>query len=379
MPKAALLYCATDKEIFDALASSRQHFSEGTLLSMAKKRGIFHSPQTDRMQLCHDISLLTFGFYDVAQLQAEFEKSNPREKKTFMRINVALTLDELRRIADKFQEESEMQGDKVSSHNIGLNGFAVDVKYEEVDFSKTRLRQRQKREANLEFKVENGRTLVTLPASPKARQIAEDFIERAKSEKKTEITVEEVDLSWITDYDLRTKFFQELIKRVPGFKLEDVTTVKVDFGPSPSSSSDLLDESAEDLKSKAEKQMEGVVRAIALQGKSLHLSEEYNRLKEKGFFLTSIQWSGRRIAHPNEIVEFEAGFENPAAGVGYKYGVRTWITRREDNEYAKNPTTIPEEDKIKLSALLQEASLQVFLEIKKEFSDKHTSQDGEPL
>jgi len=190
VPKAALLYCATDKEIFDALASSSQHFSENTLLSMAKKRGIFYSPQTDRVQLCHDISLLTFGFYDVAQLQAEFEKSNPREKKTFMRINVALTLDELRRIAEKLQEESEVQGDKVSSHNIGQNGFAIDVKYEEVDFSKTRLRQRQKREANLEFQVENGQTLVTLPASPKARQVAESFIERAKSEKKTEITVE---------------------------------------------------------------------------------------------------------------------------------------------------------------------------------------------
>jgi hypothetical protein len=46
-PKAALLYCATDKEIFDALASSQLHFSGSTLLGMAKKRSIFYSAQTD--------------------------------------------------------------------------------------------------------------------------------------------------------------------------------------------------------------------------------------------------------------------------------------------------------------------------------------------
>ena len=375
MAKAALLYCATDKEVFDALASSRQHFSESTLLALAKKRGIFYSAQTDRMQLCHDISLLTFGFHDVAQLQGEFEKSSRSEKKTFMRINTALTLDELRMIADQFQKDAEAEGDRVSSHIVGLKGFAMNVKYEEVDFSKTRLRQRQRREAEIEFKVGDDHTVITLPSNEKARQFAHSLIERASREKKEQLSVEEVDLSWITDYDLRTKFFQELIRKVPGFTLEDVTDVKVDFGDASSVDAELL----EDTKTKAEKEIQGVVKAMALHGKSLHLSEEYKRLKDKGFFLTSIQWSGRRIAGPNEIVEFDAGFDDPTSGVGYRYGVRTWITRRENNEYAKNPATVPADEKVKLSALLQQASMSVFHEIKEEFKKKHSSIAGEPL
>jgi hypothetical protein len=375
MAKAALLYCATDKEVFDALASSRQHFSESTLLAMAKKRGIFYSAQTDRMQLCEDVSLLTFGFHDVAQLQAEFEKSSHGEKKTFMRINTALTLDELRTIAKQFEKDAEEEGDKVSSHNVGLQGFAINVKYEEVDFSKTRLRQRQKREAHLEFKVGEDYTVITLPSNEKARQVAQSLIERASKEKKQQVAVEEVDLSWITDYELRTKFFQDLIRKVPGFALEDVTDVKVDFGDASPADDDLL----EDTKAKVEKELQGVVKAMALRGKSLLLSEEYKRLKSKGFFITSIQWSGRRIAGPNEIVEFDAGFDNPAAGVGYRYGVRTWITRRENNEYAKYPATIPAEEKVKLSSLLQQASMSVFREIKEDFKKKHSSTAGEPL
>lgn len=377
-PKAALLYCATDKEIFDALASSQLHFSENTLLGMAKKRGIFYSAQTERMQLCHDVSLLTFGFYDVAHVQAEFEKGTKGEKKTFMRINTALTLEELKKIAETIQEEAEAQGEKVSSHNVGLKGFAVDVKYEEVDFSRTRLRQRQKREANIEFKIEDNQTVITLPSNPKARAIVEGFIDRANQERTEKFQTEEVDLSWITDFDLRTKFFQDLITKVPGFKLEDVTSVRVDFAETQNAEGDLLD-ALEDQKNKAGQEFQGVVRAMALHGQSLHLSDEYKRLKEKGFFLTSVQWAGRRIASPNEIVEFEAGFEDANAGTGYKYGVRTWITRRDDGEYAKNPSTIPADEKAKLSALLQQASMSVFLDIKQEFNAKHPVLNGGPL
>jgi hypothetical protein len=53
-----------------------------------------------------------------------------------------------------------------------LRPFDADA----MNFSKTRLRQRQKREANLEFKVEDGKTIITLPYTEKARKIAESFL-----------------------------------------------------------------------------------------------------------------------------------------------------------------------------------------------------------
>ena len=44
----------------------------------------------------------------------------------------------------------------------------------------------------------------------------------------------------------------------------------------------------------------------------------------KASFSTSIHWAARRNASPHEIVQFDAGFDYRAAGVGYRYGVRTW-------------------------------------------------------
>ena len=43
MSKNALQYCATDKEIYDALMSAKQKINEKVLLELAKDRGIFYS------------------------------------------------------------------------------------------------------------------------------------------------------------------------------------------------------------------------------------------------------------------------------------------------------------------------------------------------
>jgi len=374
--KTRFLYCATDKEIYDALASTPLHFSGSTLLGLAKKRGIFYSPLADRMQLCSDISLLIFGFNEVAHIEAEFEKSARTEKKTFTNLKSVLTLEEFRTIADQYQSEAEKEGDTVSCHNVGTTQFGVNVDYEEVDFSKTRLRQRQRRKASIEFRVKDGETMISYPANEKVRNIVQGLIERAKQEKKEQISIEEVDLSWITNVDLRTKFFQELIRKVPGFTLDDVTHVQVDLGDPTIDEADILEDS-EDEKKAVEEEITGVVKDIALHGKSLHLSEEYKRLKEKGFFLTSIHWAARRNVLPHEIVQFDAGFDDPAAGVGYRYGVRTWRVPLESGQLPKSWTTIPAEEKARLSSLLQRASMAVYLQIRNEFNQANSN--GEPL
>jgi hypothetical protein len=81
----------------------------------------------------------------------------------------------------------------------------------EVDLTRTRLRQRQHCEASLEFKVRNGETVLIYPSNEKVNLIVENLIERARAEKKLQIKMEEVDLSFINNFELRTKFFQELI------------------------------------------------------------------------------------------------------------------------------------------------------------------------
>jgi hypothetical protein len=95
--------------------------------------------------------------------------------------------------------------------------------------------------------------------------------------------------------------------------------------------------------------------------------------------LTFASRSARRKTSPYEVVQFDAGFDDPFAGTGYRYGVRTWKLALESGMYAKSWVTIPAEEKVKLSSLLQQASMAVFVAIKKEFQQKPTAAMGEPL
>src|SRR5258708_3378456 len=73
MAKRPLLYCATDKELFDVLMSSKQHFGERTLLNLARNRGILCSFSDDRIDLADKLSLMIFGHHEILAIQDEFE------------------------------------------------------------------------------------------------------------------------------------------------------------------------------------------------------------------------------------------------------------------------------------------------------------------
>src|SRR5580704_7307815 len=135
--------------------------------------------------------------------------------------------EDVKQVAEKYRE-STGEEEKVVTRSVGSNGYAVDLEYTEIDFSKTRLRQRQTREAHIEFRIEQGHTIVTLPATEKARQAAQALRERLVARKQADIGMEEVDLSGITDPMRRTTFFTRLISSLPDFTLSDVMRVNAD-------------------------------------------------------------------------------------------------------------------------------------------------------
>src|SRR5271157_1069796 len=367
MPKLRLLYCATDKELFDALMSSKQHFGERILLSLARRRGILYSRSDERVDLADKLSVMTYGFHEIRAIQDEFERAGRGEKTTSFRINMELTVAEIKEIADEYRDAADDE-EKVVTRSVGRAGVAVDLKYTETDFSKTRLRQRQEREAHIEFKVEQGHTVVTLPATEKARQTVAALKDRLYAKKQADIGVEEVDLSSVTDPKLRTAFFTRLITRLAGFSLQNVTRVKADLAEKPED-----DIGAEE----ASEEMLGVVRAVALNGESLLASPLYQGLQRRGFFLTSITWQSKRNSLPFQIVEFDAAFDEPAQGREFKYAVRGWATQK-GGDYTKNFKVVPPEEKKVLLGLIEDTAMTVQREIKAEFAAQAEAQDIGP-
>jgi hypothetical protein len=355
--------------------SSKQHFSETALLDLAKTRGILLSPFEDREDLADRLATMTFGFHEIRAIQAEFERQGRGEKTTSFRLHGELSAAEIKEaVADYGASVDEEES--VATYTVGPATVALDVKYTETDFSKTRLRQRQTREAHLEFKVENGHTVVTLPASDKARAVTEAIRERLYAKKQADISVEEIDLSNINDPILRSAFFTRLITRLPELSYRNATRVKVDRADSPEVP--IEDDGAEedDGRDEASAEMLGIVRAVALHGESLLSSREYQSLHKRGFFITSITWSSRRTLAPFQEVEFDAGFDQPARGIGFKYSVRGWAAQR-DGEYGKTFRPMPLHERKRVLGDIESTAIAVYREILKEYVARQGEQkDG---
>jgi hypothetical protein len=362
-------YCATDKEIYDLLMSSKKKISDVVMLALARDRGIIYSPKESRDELASTISLLTHGFHDLSVLIEQRELASRGEKTTSITLPT-LTIEELKAVSLAFSADAVGE-DKVTSFQKGTDGYEVKVQYSEMDYSRTRLIQRRQREASIEFEVQPDRTVVRLPSTEKAQAIAEELRKRIEESRKAIVSAVRTELTAMNSAPLRTEFFTKLITEMPGFSLANVTSIKVQ-------SSDFTDEDTDDYidndatAEDAQSEILSIVQNAALKGHSLLSTDLYQRLQEGGFFITSIVWDAKDQA-TQSIIQFEAGFEEPKAGKGFRYNVRG-VRRYENGEHTKTYRPVPEGERNFLFDVIERAATKGL----EELIEKQAASQGAP-
>lgn len=61
-------FFATDKDIFDLLASAKQKLTENVLREIARERGIFYSPNDSREALADALSLFPYTLNELGRV-----------------------------------------------------------------------------------------------------------------------------------------------------------------------------------------------------------------------------------------------------------------------------------------------------------------------
>lgn len=362
MAKGNLLYCATDKEIYDVLMSAKQRIGTGIILELAKDRGIFYSSKDSRESLVHNLSLLPHDYHDLNVILDQREHAGRSEKLTSITLNATLTIEDIKEVAKEYMAETPSD-EKAVGHQKGTDQYLVNVRYSEVDYSKTRLVQRTPKEAGIEFHVEGDKTVIRMPANAKAREIVGNIKDRLDGRKKTDIPTELIEISEFPSAAQKTQFFTLLISTMKGFKLDNVTSVKVEpIKKDPGS--DELDLEDDQNKEQAKQEALALIKNVALKGESLLASEEYQSLQKKEFFITSIIWRSKQTTIPYPIVEFEAAFEEPEAGRGFKYSVRGALNFT-DGEYTKTLRPIEQDDKQHFLTIIEQTARNAIAAIRK--------------
>lgn len=358
-----LLYCATDNEIYEVLMSSKQKLTDAVLLELAKDRGILYSPKDSRETLVEKIALLPHDYDDLAIILEQREHGGRVEKITSATLNAKLSVADIKEVCREYKEQAT--GDeKVLTHPEGSDRFVVQVQYSEIDYSKTRLIQRKPKEADIEFIVDDEKTIVRMPANAKAMEVFQDLKNRLENHTKDKLPTVLIELSEFDSAAQRTNFFTVLISSLPGFKLDNVTSVKVE-PINTDVDEDALDLDDDQDQEQAKEEALALVRKAALAGESLLASDEYQALQKKGFFITSIIWRAKQTATPYSIVEFEAAFEDPHAGKGFKYSVRGALNFTQ-GEYTRTLRPITNDDKQRFLTLIEQTAARVISNLREQ-------------
>ncbi|HFK1840888.1 hypothetical protein [Pseudomonas aeruginosa] len=360
--KNPLYFCATDKEVYDVLMSGKQRLTDSVLLDLAKDRGIFYSPNESRDELSEIMSLLTYDYYDLQVLLSRREQKSRGEKLQSIVLDGKLSIDEVRTVAMEF--ESSPPTDEKVKVGCERDKINVQVEYSELKYEKSRLMQRVVREANIEFEVGTDSTILRFPANAKGEQLAEKLKGRIEEKRKEKLPVVRIDLSDLVDHDAKTEFFTRLIRGVPGFRLSNVTNVRVESSQQNGGGDDDDDDPSE-ITDEARHEMLGVVRNVALKGESLLTSKQYQDLKNGGFYIASIIWRSDKTSGDKERVEFFAGFEKPERGEGFSFSIRGIYTLN-GLDYISNSKKPKEEDKKFYVSLIESTALSVLKELRQE-------------
>lgn len=356
---------ANDNDIYDLLISGKQRLTESVLREFARDRGIFCSPKDDREDLADYLSVLPHGFHDVVVIVQKRDPGHRREKTTFVRLNTAMPLEELKAAAAEY--EAAVRGKEGVVYRATANdGFVVNVVYDEFNRSKTRLLQRDRHEADIEFIVQDGQTVVRLPATDKAKKIVEALKESVERRRKETIDEERIELTGLTTPELRSKFFTRLISTLPKFRLRNVMSLKVSSHFSEDGEEDeALDlENDEDAVAGAE-MFAAVVHSMHLSGQNLVQSQEYKDLTARGFYITAITWRSESEGNPPDIIQFDAGFQDRKRGIGFKYAIQGAF-RAHNGSHRKTIVPINNTEKAKLLALLELTARQVLSDLLEE-------------
>lgn len=355
-------FFATDRAIFDLMMSGKQRLTENVLRDLARQRGIFYSSFDSREEIIDSMSTLPHDYHNVMDLLSRRKHDGRGEKTTSIIIDAELSFDEIKKVLGEYQAEVGVK-ETVTSQKRGEK-LVANIQYDEFDYSRTLLIQRQRHDAGIEFGVENGKTVIRLPATEKAQKVVKSLKTRIEGHRKVELSQEIIELTSFKDPEARSEFFLKLITNLPGYRLRDVTNLKVSAGNKDQMVDEEMDDDFEedDEKRSAEQEMIGVVKNLAMHGKNLTTSEEYQSLRKKGFFITSISWSAEQTEFPQDIMLFDAAFNDGENGSGFKYSVRG--TRRyQEGQHLKTIRPVESHEEESLFNLLEQTARSILKEL----------------
>jgi hypothetical protein len=357
-PTINIIY-ADDKDIYDLLQSGKLKFNKERILELLREHGMLISQEDEHDDLILYYSLLTHSHEELEHLLDIAEPGQRSENMTCSTIKCDVSFDQLVDAISKVEAERIGSESYNKAANQDTQRLTLFVNYTELDYGRTKLKQKRDKQSELKFSISDGGLSIRMPSTYHADNIKNLIIKKIEEIKKESVSEQKIELSGIKTPEGRTSFFTKLIRNLSGFEMENVSSVKVDR----EIAKETFEDEEEEEETTKETVEEGIVKKVLLDGEGLLYSSEYQELCKSGFYISKVVWTSRSTEIKGPIVEFEASLGNPPEGTDYKYAVKSVRKQKTDGSHVKNGRTPDVSEKNTYLKLLEQASWKSLAEI----------------
>lgn len=335
----------TEKDIYDALMSSKRSMTIPLIIDLARDRGILLSPEDSRDDLIKYLSSLVYDYYDLNVLIDHITPSHKKEKSKVTKIDSKIDVNNIKTISKEVAGEDLTIQVNLDPKNPKKT--TLKVEYYEIDLSKTRLRQKVRKESVIEITEEDTGTTISKPSNDRVDQIMQKLLEGIEKKSNSKLNEKKINLYGL-QYQKKIEYFTTLIKSIEGCILSDVIKVSVNH---------------EEDNPEAEEDVYNLITNASFKGKGLLSTPEYQKLKSNGYYITSIIWRAEESKKNGDIIEFESTLSSSKECEEVSFSAKGAYRFIEKDKYTNTRRPLSEEEVGRFTKFLEEAAFKVYDEI----------------
>ena len=319
---------SNESDIYTALHSNGARITEVTLRKIAFQRGIIFPEKLKKEELIEKISDLPFSYNHIREIQDKLATKSSQDvfsvKRIYENFDIEKLYDVVNRVKDK---RPRLLGHEKIDHYSGIQTYHISIDYTEFDFRRGKFQQKKLYSGSIVFIVRNGYVSVRYNYTQRISEILDQIIDTYLSTVSNNITINEIDLSSITDTDLRNTFAVHLYdfdgdyKSTPlDIKNDDIPEKeeKEDLTSSEDSES-LDDEYDQEIASDDNENLTFNINNASYDGLSLVNAPQIKELCSDGFYRSLIRWKSFSSSLKNCMVTFELSFDDKYYGRNIKF------------------------------------------------------------
>jgi len=350
------IHSVTDKALFDALNQKQITLNE--IQDLFFERGTIISKKTPRKELARRYSRMTHDYYEHQKIANLLGGQTRTEKVTCVRIETGINRKDIIEAAEKLKDEISDQDDYCK---ILLDGprILVNIRYLSTDYGKSDFKQAINKEALIEIEPIDDGYSIRRPDNENLEvyeEILLGHISTIQNEQSDDtiidLNINEITLFHNTSPDVRTLFFDKLIRTLDGYELLDVTDAYV-YHPK-----------TETLEAEEGNTETGVhVSRASLKGEGVLNSDELSDLYERGFYIWKIKWKVKEKLADPDIFELEAQFSDPLNCTKFSYLVKGVRKYKANGQYFSKPQKITGREAERFNKLIENRAYSIIMEI----------------